>query len=91
VSESEGGNMDLAFANNRFSHGLQEKVLVHKWYLSERLGRDVGLKVATIDYFENVDPLSQGAHEKTAAEASRSVRFFRELAREYISAKQWPV
>jgi hypothetical protein len=30
------------------------QVLEHKWYLSERLGRDVGIKVAVIDYFENV-------------------------------------
>ncbi|HEV2764726.1 MAG TPA: DUF4032 domain-containing protein [Pyrinomonadaceae bacterium] len=27
----------------------------HKWYVSERLGRDVGLRVAALDYFENVD------------------------------------
>ena len=26
----------------------------HKWYISERLGRDVGLRVAAIDYFENI-------------------------------------
>ncbi|HEY0006137.1 MAG TPA: DUF4032 domain-containing protein [Pyrinomonadaceae bacterium] len=26
----------------------------HKWYLSERLGRDVGLRVAAVDYFENI-------------------------------------
>ena len=32
------------------------KVQDHKWYVSERLGRDVGLKVAAIDYFENVQP-----------------------------------
>src|SRR5688572_24117728 len=30
------------------------QVLEHKWYMSERLGRDVGLKVAVTDYFENV-------------------------------------
>lgn len=30
------------------------QVLEHKWYLSERLGRDVGLKVAALDYFKNV-------------------------------------
>jgi transitional endoplasmic reticulum ATPase len=30
------------------------QVLEHKWYMSERLGRDVGLKVAAVDYFENV-------------------------------------
>jgi hypothetical protein len=30
------------------------QVLEHKWYLSERLGRDVGLKAAALDYFKNV-------------------------------------
>lgn len=30
------------------------QVLEHKWYLSERLGRDVGLRVAALDYFKNV-------------------------------------
>jgi hypothetical protein len=30
------------------------RVLEHKWFVSERLGRDVGLKVAALDYFENV-------------------------------------
>jgi len=29
-------------------------VVEHKWLLSERLGRDVGLRVAAVDYFENV-------------------------------------
>jgi len=30
------------------------QTLKHKWYVSERLGRDVGLRVAAVDYFENV-------------------------------------
>lgn len=29
------------------------KVTDHKWYIGERLKRDVGLKVAAIDYVEN--------------------------------------
>jgi hypothetical protein len=29
-------------------------ILEHKWYMSESLGRDVGLKVAAVDFFENV-------------------------------------
>lgn len=33
---------------------LWPRVLEHKWYVSERLGRDVGLRVAAIDYLENV-------------------------------------
>jgi Domain of unknown function (DUF4032) len=32
------------------------RVLEHKWLLSERLGRDVGLRVAAVDYFENIQP-----------------------------------
>ena len=31
------------------------RLLKHKWYLSERLGRDVGLRVAAVDYFENIE------------------------------------
>ena len=31
------------------------KILEHKWYLSERVGRDVGLRVAAIDYIENIE------------------------------------
>jgi hypothetical protein len=30
------------------------RVLEHKWLISERLGRDTGLRVAALDYFENV-------------------------------------
>lgn len=30
------------------------RVLEHKWFISERLNRDVGLRVAAIDYFDNV-------------------------------------
>ena len=30
------------------------RVLEHKWFVSERLGRDVGLRVAALDYFQNV-------------------------------------
>lgn len=30
------------------------RVLEHKWLVSERMGRDVGLRVAALDYFENV-------------------------------------
>ncbi len=33
-----------------------QRVLEHKWYLSESLERDVGLRVAAVDYFENVQP-----------------------------------
>ncbi|HEX8338511.1 MAG TPA: DUF4032 domain-containing protein [Pyrinomonadaceae bacterium] len=36
-------------------------VLEHKWYMGERLGRDVGLRVAAVDYFENIRPAARRA------------------------------
>jgi len=30
-----------------------EKVLDHKWYVGEKLQRDIGLRVAAIDFVEN--------------------------------------
>jgi hypothetical protein len=33
-----------------------QRIMEHKWYISERLGRDVGERVAAIDYFENIRP-----------------------------------
>jgi transitional endoplasmic reticulum ATPase len=35
------------------------QVMEHKWYMSERLGRDVGLRVAAVDYFTNVCRVSK--------------------------------
>jgi hypothetical protein len=31
-------------------------ILEHKWYLGERLDRDVGLRTAAVDYLENISP-----------------------------------
>ena len=43
------------------------RILDHKWYVSERLGRDIGLRVAAIDYFENIwTPRSQRAQKPNA-------------------------
>ncbi len=36
------------------AHAVWPLLLEHKWYLSERLRRDVGLRVAAVDYFENI-------------------------------------
>jgi SpoVK/Ycf46/Vps4 family AAA+-type ATPase len=34
---------------------LWDKILQHKWLMSEKLGRDVGLRTACIDFLENMD------------------------------------
>ena len=47
-------------------------VLEHKWFVSERLGRDIGLRAAAIDYFENVRlPRPTRARRETFAERLR--------------------
>jgi hypothetical protein len=49
------------------------RVLEHKWLVSERVGRDVGLRVAALDYFENVR-LPRHTRTSHAPAASRSRR-----------------
>ena len=34
---------------------LWPKIMLHKWYLSEKVGRDVGFRTACIDFLENID------------------------------------
>ena len=45
----------------REARAVWPSVLEHKWYLGERLGRDVGLRVAAVDYFENIHPAPRRA------------------------------
>jgi hypothetical protein len=52
IKDFAGINLSSSEARDVWPH-----ILDHKWYLSERLGRDVGLRVALIDYFENIQPL----------------------------------
>jgi transitional endoplasmic reticulum ATPase len=44
---------------------LWGKMLQHKWVMSERLGRDVGMKVACIDFIENIGPTKQDLEDET--------------------------
>ena len=34
---------------------LWPKILRHKWLMPEKLGRDIGLRTACIDFLENID------------------------------------
>lgn len=46
-------------------------ILDHKWYLSERVGRDVGLRTAVVDYFENVRPQTTPARSRSEDRIAR--------------------
>ncbi|MHB8110963.1 MAG: ATP-binding protein [Syntrophorhabdaceae bacterium] len=37
------------------AHDVWPRILLHKWLMSEKLGRDVGLRIACIDFLENID------------------------------------
>lgn len=50
IFEVSGTRLDPAVACD-----LWPKILQHKWLLSEKLGRDVGLRVACIDFLENME------------------------------------
>jgi len=50
IFEISGAKFDSKIAAD-----IWPKILQHKWLLSEKLGRDIGLKVACIDFIENQD------------------------------------
>lgn len=56
VCEEQEALKELAGVKLRPAEARAEwpRMLEHKWFMSERLGRDVGLRVAALDYFENV-------------------------------------
>jgi len=58
------------------------RVLEHKWFVSERLGRDVGLRVAALDYFQNVrlPRHTRVGHKAQSRGAGRAARAHRLLA-----------
>ena len=39
---------------NEKAEYLWERISDHKWYIGEKLGRDVGFNVAAIDFLENI-------------------------------------
>lgn len=58
-------------------------ILHHKWFLSEKIGRDVGIKVACIDYMENVDQFNSNEHE------TARVNVLRELGAHLVDTSVW--
>ncbi|MDQ7784155.1 MAG: AAA family ATPase [Desulfomonilaceae bacterium] len=78
IFEMSGHRLDPEIA-----HDLWEKILQHKWVLSERLGRDVGIKVSCVDYIENVESIK---HELEEAEA---VRLLKEMGATMVDPSVW--
>ncbi|HMK34574.1 MAG TPA: DUF4032 domain-containing protein [Desulfomonilaceae bacterium] len=62
---------------------LWVQILQHKWLLSEKLGRDVGVKVACLDYMENTDSI------RTALKESETDLLMKELGARLADKSIW--
>ncbi len=62
---------------------LWQKIVQHKWVLSEKLGRDVGTKVACKDFVENIEPMDQQSHD------SEKIQFLKKLGARMIDKAVW--
>lgn len=62
---------------------LWMNILQHKWFLSEQLGRDVGIKVACLDFIEN----SESIH--TALEQTEREHLLKELGARLVDRTVW--
>ncbi len=58
ILDNGGGKLDSELVAEMWKH-----IQRHKWFLSEQLGRDVGIKVACLDYIENTDSIQTAMEE----------------------------
>lgn len=68
---------------------LWRRIADHKWYVSERLSRDVGFHVAAVDYVENFyEPYDDEASESWLSAIWKSISLkTRSAAKSYFEAK----
>jgi len=62
---------------------LWPKIIQHKWVLSEKLGRDVGIKVACLDFIDNIEPLHQDLHD------AQRIQLLKALGAQIIDQSIW--
>jgi transitional endoplasmic reticulum ATPase len=62
---------------------LWMNILQHKWFLSEKLGRDVGLRVATLDFIENTESI------RTSLEETEKDRLLKKLGARLVDESVW--
>lgn len=65
---------------------LLRRIADHKWYVSEKLDRDVGFHVAAIDYVENFYE-RQPAQSSLSLLLSKSSRAIKTVVLKYLTAK----
>ncbi len=78
IFDCSGRKFDPEVASELWVHILQ-----HKWLLSEKLGRDVGMRVACVDYIENTDAI------RTALETSETDLLLKEFGARMTDRSVW--
>ena len=62
---------------------LWSQILQHKWVLSEKIGRDVGIKVACLDFIDNIVSLEGSIHDE------QRVRNLKRLGAQILDKSAW--
>ncbi|MDY6950099.1 MAG: AAA family ATPase [Thermodesulfobacteriota bacterium] len=62
---------------------MWSKILEHKWALSEKLGRDVGIKTACVDFVENIEPQQGNIHD------THRIQLLRRLGAQRVRRSAW--
>jgi hypothetical protein len=81
------------FTGRQFSRNEAEtlwtSIINHKWNMSERLGRDVGFRVASVDFIENFHESRKGERQREEM-SRREIKipsFLRNIVRLYFESK----
>jgi hypothetical protein len=81
------------FTGRQFSRSEAESlwtyIVNHKWNMSERLGRDVGFRVASVDFIENFHESRKGEERRDnmTRQEIKIPSFLRNIVRLYFESK----
>jgi transitional endoplasmic reticulum ATPase len=78
IFEYSGHKVEPALAEDLWS-----KILEHKWVLSEKLGRDVGVKTACVDFVENIEPQQGNLHDP------QRIQLLKRLGAQMVERSAW--
>jgi len=62
---------------------IWSQILQHKWVLSEKIGRDVGIKVACVDFIDNIASLKDSVHDE------QRVQHLKQLGAKILDKSAW--
>ena len=73
----------------REAREIMPRIQNHKWYISERVGRDVGLRVAAIDYFDNIHKPQSAVRARSGMLKQKLKHLAKDWGAIYLSHQSW--